>query len=117
MWISFMILIIVVVLIMALSIDTKASKEEVGKLKEDIKLLTNNTKDLNKVSNTVHNLKNEIHQLYKYKVIYKDKFFMMPGSIDEKYFFDERSAKKFMENSHIYEEVLIELDEEKQNKE
>ena len=33
----------------------------------------------------------------------------MPGRIDEKYFFDERSAKKFMENSHIYEEVLIEL--------
>ena len=68
MWISFMILIIVVVLILAFSIDTKASKEEVGKLKEDIKLLTNST-------------------------------------------------KKFMENSDIYEEALIELDEEKQNNE
>ncbi len=41
----------------------------------------------------------------------------MPGRIVEKYFFDERSAKKFMENSHIYEEVLIELNEEKQKDE
>lgn len=44
MWISFMILIIFLVLILALSIDTKASKEEVGKLKEDIKLLTKKDK-------------------------------------------------------------------------
>lgn len=110
-------IIAVSILILAFSIDTKASKAEIEKLKNEIKFFKDSKKEVYQLKNKVYKLENEIHQLYKYKVVYKDKFFLMPGRIDEKYFFDERSAKKFMENSDIYEEVLIELDEEKQNNE
>ncbi|WP_270218937.1 hypothetical protein [Lactococcus lactis] len=112
MWISFMILIIVVVLILAFSIDTKASKAEIEKLKSEIKSLNSNN-ELLKLRNKVYKLEIEIYQLYKYKVIYKDSYFLGPKGIVEKYFFDEKSAKKFMEKENIYDEVLIELDEEK----
>ncbi|KKW71837.1 hypothetical protein VN96_1822 [Lactococcus cremoris] len=105
------------VLLLALSINKKASKTEIIKLKSEIESLISNKNGLPKLRNEVYKLEIEIHQLYKYKVIYKDKVFLMPGRIDEKYFFDERSAKKFMENSRIYEEVLIELNEEKQKDE
>ncbi|UTG80054.1 hypothetical protein MK801_04030 [Lactococcus lactis] len=100
------------VALLALSIDTKASKAEIEKLKSDIKSLNSNN-ELLKLRNKVYKLEIEIHQLYKYKVIYKDSYFLGPKGIVEKYFFDEKSAKKFMEKENIYSEVLIELDEEK----
>ncbi|MCT0448086.1 hypothetical protein [Lactococcus lactis] len=105
------------VALLAFSIEGKASKAEIVKLKEEIKFFKDSKEKVYQLKNKVYKLENEIHQLYKYKVVYKDKVFLRPGRIDEKYFFDERSAKKFMENSRIYEEVLIELNEEKQKDE
>lgn len=105
------------VALLAFSIEGKASKAEIVKLKEEIKVLNNNAKEQHQLRSTVYKLKDELNQLYKYKVIYKDKGLFGSRNIEEKYFFDERSAKKFMENSRIYEEVLIELNEEKQKDE
>lgn len=109
-------IIAVSVLLLALSINEKASKTEILKLKNEIKSLNSNN-ELLELRNKVYKLEIEIYHLYKYKVIYKSKLFLKPGRIDEKYFFDERSAKKFMESNNIYEEVLIDLDEEKRNNE
>lgn len=61
----------------------------------------------------IHQLNEELHKLYTHKVIYKEETVYGTTGFEEKYFFDEKSAKEFMENSHIYEEVLIKLDEEK----
>lgn len=103
------------VLLLALSINKKASKTEIVKLKSEIKSLISNKNELPKLRNKVYKLEIEIYQLYKYKVIYKDNYFLGPKGIVEKYFFDEKSAKKFMEKENICSEVLIKLDEEKQN--
>lgn len=111
------------VALLAFSIEGKASKaeivklkEEIVKLKEEIKVLNNNAKEQqHQLRSTVYKLKDELNQLYKYKAIYKDKGLFGSRNIEEKYFFDEKSAKEFMEKPNIHEEVLIELDEEKEN--
>lgn len=106
------------VALLAFSIEGKASKAEIVKLKEEIKVLNNNNaKEQHQLRSTVYKLKDELNQLYKYKVIYKDKGLFGSRNIEEKYFFDEKSAKEFMEKPNIHEEVLMELDEEKQNNE
>ncbi len=101
------------IILLAFSIEAKASKAEIIKIKEEIKLSNNNAKEYYQFRNTVYKLKNELNQLYKYKVIYKDKGLFGSRNIEEKYFFDEKSAKEFIEKTNIHEEVLIELDEEK----
>ncbi|KGF76743.1 hypothetical protein [Lactococcus lactis] len=103
------------IILLAFSIEAKASKAEIIKIKEEIKVLNNNAKEHYQLRSTVYKLKNELNQLYKYKVIYKDKGLFGSRNIEEKYFFDEKSAKEFMEKPNIHEEVLIELDEEKEN--
>ncbi|AGV73763.1 hypothetical protein [Lactococcus cremoris] len=107
-------IIAVSVLLLALSINEKASKTEILKLKSEIKSLNSNN-ELLELRNKVYKLEIEIYHLYKYKVIYKDSYFLGPKGIVEKYFFDEKSAKKFMEKENICSEVLINLNEDGEN--
>lgn len=58
----------------------------------------------------VGSLNKKISELYKFKVIYKRKgFFAGKPELEEKYFFNEEDAEKFMLQENITEQVLIDL--------
>lgn len=92
---------------------------ELNSLKEQIKSIKEDAvepKEFRDLRFKVGALNNKISELYKFKVIYKRKeFYIGKAKLEEKYFFNEEDAEKFMFKENITEQVLIDLVDSEDN--
>jgi hypothetical protein len=86
---------------------------ELNRLKEQINSIKKEKvepKEFRDLRFKVGALNEKISELYKFKVIYKRKgFFIGKSELEEKYFFNEEDAERFMMQENITEPVLIDL--------
>lgn len=81
-------------------------KGQIKSIEED----KSDSKEFRDLRSKVEALNKKISELYKFKVIYKRKgFFFGKSKLEEKYFFNEEDAEKFMLQENITEQVLIDL--------
>lgn len=86
--------------------ELNSLKEQINSIKEE----KVEPKDFRDLRFKVGALNNKISELYKFKVIYKHKgFYIGKAELEEKYFFNEEDAEKFMLKENITEQVLIDL--------
>lgn len=92
---------------------------ELNSLKQQIKSIKEDTVELKEFRDLrfkVGALNKKISELYKFKVIYKRKgFYIGKAELEEKYFFNEEDAERFMMQENITEQVLIDLVELEDN--